>query len=162
MDDESAGLGLRIIGPPEAMNRGQFEKGADARFIAAAREDVPALLAEVRYLRRRLEAAERLIEAESPEYRVRLHPVGCDCYLCARYKAWHKIVEEEQVKQKTDTETVVMMKDPLVPITDHGVLTNIIEALRIRLVCAEGGLETQQHQIHLLRKRIEPLEEQAP
>ena len=45
--DEVAGLGLEIEGPPEAWNRGQFARGADAVFIAAAREDVPRLLDEV-------------------------------------------------------------------------------------------------------------------
>ena len=50
-DDESCGLGLEIDGPPEAMLRGQFERGADAVFIAHARHDVPALVAEVRRLR---------------------------------------------------------------------------------------------------------------
>lgn len=44
-DDESAGLGLEIEGPPEAWNRGQFSRGADASFIAHAREDVPDLIA---------------------------------------------------------------------------------------------------------------------
>lgn len=46
-DDETAGLGLEIEGPPEAWNRGQFARGADATFIAHARQDVPALLAAI-------------------------------------------------------------------------------------------------------------------
>ena len=50
-DDEMDGLGLRIDGPPEAWNRGQFEKGADAVFIAASRADIPALIAEVERVR---------------------------------------------------------------------------------------------------------------
>ncbi len=41
--DETAGLGLEIVGPPEPM-RGQFALSADARFIAHARANVPALL----------------------------------------------------------------------------------------------------------------------
>ena len=44
-NDESGGLGLDVDGPPEASCRGQFARGADAAFIAHAREDVPALLA---------------------------------------------------------------------------------------------------------------------
>lgn len=49
-DDEQSGLGLEIQGPPEASNRGQFERGADARFIAHAHQDVPFLLAEIERL----------------------------------------------------------------------------------------------------------------
>ena len=47
-DDERAGLGLDIVGPLEATNRGQFARGADAWFIARARTDIPALIAAVR------------------------------------------------------------------------------------------------------------------
>lgn len=54
-NDEQSGLGLEIEGPPQASGRGQFARGADATFIAAAREDVPALVAEVRRLRALLE-----------------------------------------------------------------------------------------------------------
>jgi hypothetical protein len=50
-DDESCGLGLEIDGPPEAWNRGQFARGSDAQFIAHARADIPALIAEIRRLR---------------------------------------------------------------------------------------------------------------
>lgn len=35
-DDEIGGLGWDIEGPPEATNRGQFARAADARLIAAA------------------------------------------------------------------------------------------------------------------------------
>jgi hypothetical protein len=54
-DDECCGLGLEIEGPPEATNRGQFYRGADAAFIAHAREDIPWLLAEVERLSRERE-----------------------------------------------------------------------------------------------------------
>lgn len=37
-EDECCGLGLDIEGPPEAMNRGQFARAADARLIAASPE----------------------------------------------------------------------------------------------------------------------------
>lgn len=50
-EDETCGLGLDVDGPPEAMNRGQFERGADATFIAHSREDIPSLLDEVERLR---------------------------------------------------------------------------------------------------------------
>jgi hypothetical protein len=46
-----SGLGWDIEGPPEPQLRGQFARGADARFIAESRVDVPALIAEVRRLR---------------------------------------------------------------------------------------------------------------
>ena len=46
-DDECSGLGLVVDGPPEAWNRGQYARGADARFIAAAREALPRLLDEL-------------------------------------------------------------------------------------------------------------------
>ncbi|MHB1524948.1 MAG: hypothetical protein ACYCZN_01485 [Candidatus Dormibacteria bacterium] len=49
-DDESCGLGLEIEGPPEASMRGQFALGADARFIAAAPDDIDYLLKRVRDL----------------------------------------------------------------------------------------------------------------
>lgn len=35
-DDESAGLGLELVGPPEPALRGQFAKAADALLAAAA------------------------------------------------------------------------------------------------------------------------------
>lgn len=46
-DDAWSGLGLVIHGPPEPSMHGQFELGADARFIAASRHLVPALAAAV-------------------------------------------------------------------------------------------------------------------
>ena len=49
-DDERGGLGFDIEGPPEPQLRGQFSRWADAEFIAHARDDVPALVAEVRRL----------------------------------------------------------------------------------------------------------------
>ena len=49
-DDESCGLGLEIVGPPEASNRGQFYRGADAVFIAHAPSDVAALVEAVKAL----------------------------------------------------------------------------------------------------------------
>lgn len=42
-DDESAGLGLEIEGPPKPGMRGQFSRSADARFIATF--DPPTVLA---------------------------------------------------------------------------------------------------------------------
>ena len=63
-DDERSGLGLEVDGPPEAMLRGQFARAADAAFIAAARADVPDLLAEVERLRAALEAA----KPKRPDY----------------------------------------------------------------------------------------------
>ena len=50
-DDESCGLGLEIVGPPEASNRGQFYRGADAVFIAHAPSDVAVLVEAVKALR---------------------------------------------------------------------------------------------------------------
>lgn len=44
-DDEVAGLGLEVHGPPEAENRGQFARGADTRFIAESRTALPRLIA---------------------------------------------------------------------------------------------------------------------
>jgi len=46
-DDEHAGLGLDIDGLPTPMLRGMLQRGADAQFIAHAREDIPALVAEI-------------------------------------------------------------------------------------------------------------------
>ena len=54
MDQQSgrhSGLGWEIEGPPEPILRGQFALAEDAQFIAHAREDIPALLAEVDRLR---------------------------------------------------------------------------------------------------------------
>jgi len=42
-DDEFGGLGCEVDGPPEPLLRGQFSRGADGQFIAAARSDVPRL-----------------------------------------------------------------------------------------------------------------------
>ena len=50
-DDEGAGLGLEIEGPPQPWHEGQFARAADAKFIAAARDALPAMIAEVRALR---------------------------------------------------------------------------------------------------------------
>ena len=64
--DES-GLGWDVIGPPESsMDRGQFERGADARLIVAA----PDLLAECRRLRAELASMK---DAESEQ-----HSKRCD------------------------------------------------------------------------------------
>jgi len=60
-DDEAAGLGLELVGPPQPLNKGQFARSADAQFCAHAREDVPALVAEV----------ERLQELKD-DYRLRI------------------------------------------------------------------------------------------
>lgn len=46
-DDESAGLGLELVGPPQPWLEGQFARAADAQFAAHARDDVPALVEEV-------------------------------------------------------------------------------------------------------------------
>ena len=43
-DDEMAGLGWDIGGPPEPMLRGQFARAADARLMAAAPDLYQALL----------------------------------------------------------------------------------------------------------------------
>ncbi len=50
MDDESCGLGLEIEQWEEPM-RGYMSLSADARLCAYARNDLPALVAEVRRLR---------------------------------------------------------------------------------------------------------------
>jgi len=47
-------LGLDIEGPPDAV-RGQFARRADAEFIAAARADIPALLAHIAALQDELD-----------------------------------------------------------------------------------------------------------
>ena len=64
---ESCGLGFDIVGPPEAMLRGQLEHKSDASLIAAARDALPDLLAEVRKLRAEnaalREAVRPLVEA---------------------------------------------------------------------------------------------------
>jgi len=90
-DDECCGIGPEITGPPNRVNKGQFERGADASFIAHAREDVPALLAEVRYLRRRLKPAEDALTHYGPPHNTSV----CTCVLCRKYAAWLKIVEEQ-------------------------------------------------------------------
>jgi len=96
-DDECCGIGPEITGPPNRVNKGQFERGVDASFIAAARQDVPALLAQVRYLKRRLDAAEELTremdEALESEAHREEEP-ECACHICANYRAWREIVEE--------------------------------------------------------------------
>jgi hypothetical protein len=56
-DDESAGLGLEIEGPPEPGLRGQFARSADAQLVAFVRNndierDLEQLIAEVRRLTR--------------------------------------------------------------------------------------------------------------
>jgi len=43
--DDVAGFGLDVVGPPEADVRGQFERAADAQFIAHSRTDLPRCLA---------------------------------------------------------------------------------------------------------------------
>jgi hypothetical protein len=47
-DDEHNFLGLEIHGPPEPVLRGHYAKAADANFIAAARRNVPQLVALLR------------------------------------------------------------------------------------------------------------------
>lgn len=49
-DDEMAGLGWDIEGPPEASNRGQFERAADAHLVAAAPDMYAALLSVIEAL----------------------------------------------------------------------------------------------------------------
>jgi hypothetical protein len=50
-DDEAGGLGLEVRGPEPATDRGQFARGADAAFIAAAHPGtVLALVERVREL----------------------------------------------------------------------------------------------------------------
>ena len=49
-DDEGAGLGLELIGPPQPWLEGQFARAADAQFCAHARDDIPDLVAEVERL----------------------------------------------------------------------------------------------------------------
>lgn len=68
-------LGWEIEGPPEA-ERGQFERGADARFVACAREDIPQLIAEVRRLRGLLD--ELLVNDGD----VAVRYDGFGCYYC--------------------------------------------------------------------------------
>src|SRR5690606_16577844 len=51
-EDEGAGLGLEIEGPPQPWHEGQFSRAADAQFIAAARDALPALITALRALRR--------------------------------------------------------------------------------------------------------------
>jgi hypothetical protein len=46
--DDDCGLAWEIEGPPEAWNRGQFERGHDAAFISSARDDIPSLCAALR------------------------------------------------------------------------------------------------------------------
>src|SRR5688572_22444742 len=46
-DDAQSGLGLEIEGPPDDVNRGQFEKSADAKLIAYYRAAAPELAREV-------------------------------------------------------------------------------------------------------------------
>ena len=58
--EERSGLGFDIDGPPEPQLRGQFSRGKDAVFIAHARTDIPALIAEVRRLREALEGIEKM------------------------------------------------------------------------------------------------------
>ena len=50
-------LGAEIEGPPDAQ-RGQFARMEDAEFIAHAREDIPALVAEIEQLRAEIERVE--------------------------------------------------------------------------------------------------------
>lgn len=61
-DDESCGLGLEIEGPPEASMRGQFALGADARFIAAAPDDIAYLLRQARTLEETERVVRRFLE----------------------------------------------------------------------------------------------------
>lgn len=49
-DERDGALGHEIVGPPMPQLRGQFERKADADFIAHAREDVPYLLEHIAYL----------------------------------------------------------------------------------------------------------------
>lgn len=62
-DDERAGLGLEIEGPPEASNRGQFARSADARYIVAACNAVPDLIAQIRRLEREADEFRPAIES---------------------------------------------------------------------------------------------------
>jgi predicted metal-dependent phosphoesterase TrpH len=65
-DDEMAGLGWEIVGPPEPMNRGQFRRAADAALIANAPQDLADLLAERDALEAQVAALrEALAEAHS-------------------------------------------------------------------------------------------------
>jgi hypothetical protein len=51
-------LGWEVDGPPES-ERGTYENGHDAVFVAQARTDIPDLVAEIRRLRAALEGIER-------------------------------------------------------------------------------------------------------
>ena len=65
-DDEMSGLGLEVDGPPEPMLRGQFERAADAAFIAASRTLLPAALDEIERLRKELDGyAKECLEVEN-------------------------------------------------------------------------------------------------
>lgn len=58
-EDEGAGLGLELVGPPQPWLEGQFARAADAQFCAHARTDLPDLVTEVERL---LEENEQLHE----------------------------------------------------------------------------------------------------
>jgi len=68
-DDECAGgLGLQVDGPPEAWGKGQFHLAADAAFIAAAREAVPALIADLERARELLRVGQGYGDLSNSEF----------------------------------------------------------------------------------------------
>lgn len=91
--NEEAGLGWEIVvnrdtgarAWPRPSLRGTFERGQDAYFVANARQDVPALLAEVRRLRQELAFAVRMAERPEPPT-LAGDPAASDGY-------WRHIVE---------------------------------------------------------------------
>jgi len=68
--------------------------GPDFDFIGHCREDVPALLAELRYERRRREAAEEVLYDGCAELHIFEHRADCGCPVCLSRDAWRAIVEE--------------------------------------------------------------------
>ncbi len=62
-------LGVEVEGPPDAQ-RGQFSRMEDADFIAHARDDVPALVAEVEQLRAEVDQLQSKLAYKDLDFRI--------------------------------------------------------------------------------------------
>lgn len=95
IDGRPAGDACPIVCAAPANEQGYaWWKSGNAAFIAAAREDVPALVAEVRRLRRLLDAAE--VDYDPPPPCVKCGTVCAAIYLYVRADDWRRSASQEK------------------------------------------------------------------